>query len=37
AEAVQDSLAGSPVACLGAQASVLRQRLRQFLARQLDT
>ena len=37
AEAVQDNLAGSPVACLGAQGSVMRQRLRQFLARQLDT
>lgn len=37
AEAVQDSLAGSPVACLGAQGSVMRQRLRQFLAGQLDT
>jgi len=37
AEAAQDSLAGSPVACLGAQSSVMRQRLRQFLAGQLDT
>lgn len=37
AELAQDSLAGSPVACLGAQGSVMRQRLRQFLAGQLDT
>lgn len=37
AELAQDSLAGSAVACLGAQGSVMRQRLRQFLAGQLDT
>jgi DNA-binding transcriptional MerR regulator len=37
AELAQDSLAGSPVACLGAESSVMRQRLRQFLAGQLDT
>jgi len=37
AELAQDSLAGSPIACLGAQSSVMRQRLRQFLAGQLDT
>lgn len=37
AELAQDSLAGSPIACLGAQGSVMRQRLRQFLAGQLDT
>ncbi|WP_336334463.1 MerR family transcriptional regulator [Pseudomonas putida] len=37
AEVAQDSLAGSPIACLGAQGSVMRQRLRQFLAGQLDT
>ncbi|MBV4489906.1 MerR family transcriptional regulator [Pseudomonas oryzicola] len=37
AELAQDSLAGSAIACLGAQGSVMRQRLRQFLAGQLDT
>ncbi|WEK31836.1 MAG: MerR family transcriptional regulator [Candidatus Pseudomonas phytovorans] len=37
AEMAQDQLAGSPIACLGAQGSVMRQRLRQFLAGQLDT
>lgn len=37
AELAQDNLAGSPIACLGAQGSVMRQRLRQFLAGQLDT
>ena len=37
AEVAQDSLAGSPIACLGAHGSVMRQRLRQFLAGQLDT
>ncbi|MCX2890693.1 MULTISPECIES: MerR family transcriptional regulator [Pseudomonas] len=37
AEIAHDSLAGSPVACLGAQGDVMRQRLRQFLAGQLDT
>ena len=37
AEVAQESLAGSLVACLGAQGSVMRQRLRQFLAGQLDT
>jgi len=36
-EVAQDSLAGSPVACLGAQGVVMRQRLRQCLAGQLDT
>jgi len=33
----QNHLAGSQIACLGAQGSVMRQRLRQFLAGQLDT
>ncbi|MDZ3995460.1 MerR family transcriptional regulator [Pseudomonas sp. Teo4] len=37
AELAQDSLAGSPVACLGAEAGLMRRRLRQFLAGQLDT
>lgn len=37
AEVAQASLAGSAIACLGAQGSVMRQRLRQFLAGQLDT
>jgi len=37
AEVAQDHLAGSLIACLGAQGSVMRQRLRQFLAGQLDT
>ncbi|MFJ4455955.1 MerR family transcriptional regulator [Pseudomonas sp. NPDC089392] len=37
AELAQHSLAGSPIACLGAQGGVMRQRLRQFLAGQLDT
>ena len=30
-------LAGSPLVCLGAQGGVMRQRLRQCLAGQLDT
>ncbi|NIE76453.1 MerR family transcriptional regulator [Pantoea sp. Ap-967] len=33
----QDSLAGTPVVCLGAEGAVMRQRLRQYLAGQLDT
>lgn len=37
AELAQDSLAGSPVACLGAEGSLMRRRLRQYLAGQLDT
>ena len=37
AEVAQDHLAGSLIACLGAQGRVMRQRLRQFLAGQLDT
>ena len=36
-EVAQENLAGSPIACLGAQGSVMRQQLRQFLAGQLDT
>lgn len=37
AELAQDHLAGSPIACLGAQGSLMRRRLRQYLAGQLDT
>lgn len=37
AEMAQDHLAGSPVACLGADGSLMRKRLRQYLAGQLDT
>lgn len=37
AELAQESLAGSPVACLGAESGVMRRRLRQYLAGQLDT
>lgn len=33
----QESLAGSSVGCLGSEAMVMRQRLKQFLARNLDT
>ena len=36
-EVMRNSLTGSLVACLGAQGAVMRQRLRQFLAGQLDT
>ncbi|MFJ2985119.1 MULTISPECIES: MerR family transcriptional regulator [unclassified Pseudomonas] len=37
AEIAQESLAGSPVACLGAEGDLMRRRLRQYLAGQLDT
>ncbi|AXM99029.1 MerR family transcriptional regulator [Pseudomonas plecoglossicida] len=37
AELAQESLAGSLVACLGAQSELMRRRLRQYLAGQLDT
>jgi DNA-binding transcriptional MerR regulator len=37
AEMAQESLAGSPVACLGAEVSLMRRRLRQYLAGQLDS
>ncbi|MFJ4155725.1 MerR family transcriptional regulator [Pseudomonas sp. NPDC089752] len=37
AESAQESLAGSTVACLGADAAVMRRQLRQYLAGQLDT
>ncbi|WP_445570878.1 MerR family transcriptional regulator [Pseudomonas sp. E102] len=33
----QESLAGSPIACLGNEGSVMGQRLHQFLAGNLDT
>jgi DNA-binding transcriptional MerR regulator len=36
-ENAQDSLAGSPVACLGAESQLMRRRLQQYLAGQLDT
>ncbi|VVM60525.1 hypothetical protein PS662_01286 [Pseudomonas fluorescens] len=34
---VQESLAGSSIGCLGNQGMVMRQRLKQFLAGNLDT
>jgi hypothetical protein len=37
AELAQDILATSPVACLGNDARVIPQRLRQFLSGKLDT
>ncbi|MFK0313504.1 MerR family transcriptional regulator [Pseudomonas sp. NPDC090233] len=37
AEMAQERLAGSPVACLGAEGALMRLRLRQYLAGQLDT
>jgi DNA-binding transcriptional MerR regulator len=37
AEFAQDTLAGSAVVCLGAEVSLMRRRLRQYLAGQLDT
>ncbi|MDF0732796.1 MerR family transcriptional regulator [Pseudomonas entomophila] len=37
AEMAQDALDGGPVACLGAEAGMMRRRLRQYLAGQLDT
>ncbi|MFS0828679.1 MerR family transcriptional regulator [Pseudomonas phoenicis] len=36
-ESAEPLLQGGPVACLGAQGTVMRQRLRAFLAGQLDT
>jgi hypothetical protein len=33
----QESLAGSSVGCLGNEGGVMRQRLKQFLAGNLDT
>ncbi|MCU7649211.1 MerR family transcriptional regulator [Pseudomonas piscis] len=37
ADLAQDSLAESPVACLGAEGRLMQQRLRQFLGGHLDT
>jgi len=37
ADLAQDSLQGSPIACLGAQGHVMQRRLEQFLAGRLDT
>ncbi|MFJ3486454.1 MerR family transcriptional regulator [Pseudomonas sp. NPDC090202] len=37
ADLAQDSLAGSPIACLGGQGLVMQRRLQQFLAGSLDT
>lgn len=36
-ELAQESLAGSSIGCLGNEGTVMRQRLRQFLAGNLDT
>jgi hypothetical protein len=33
----QESLAGSSIGCLGSEGVVMRQRLKQFLAGNLDT
>jgi hypothetical protein len=33
----QDSLAGTSIGCLGNEGMVMRQRLKQFLAGNLDT
>ncbi|WP_053154679.1 MerR family transcriptional regulator [Pseudomonas sp. P1.8] len=37
ADLAQDSLAGSSIGCLGSEGSIMRQRLKQFLAGKLDT
>jgi DNA-binding transcriptional MerR regulator len=37
ADMAQESLEGSPVACLGSDAVVMRRRLQQFLADRLDS
>ncbi|AZV25345.1 helix-turn-helix-type transcriptional regulator [Pseudomonas syringae] len=37
ADLAQDSLAGSPVGCLGNEGATMRQRMNQFLAGTLDT
>lgn len=34
---IEDSLAGSPIACLGSEGPSMRRRLQQFLAGRLDT
>ncbi|MDR6915245.1 DNA-binding transcriptional MerR regulator [Pseudomonas sp. 3296] len=36
-ELAQESLAGSSIGCLGSEGAVMRQRLKQFLAGNLDT
>jgi hypothetical protein len=33
----QDSLAGSPIACIGSDGRLMQRCLRQFLAGHLDT
>uniref|UniRef100_A0A653AXM1 Uncharacterized protein n=1 Tax=Ectopseudomonas oleovorans TaxID=301 RepID=A0A653AXM1_ECTOL len=37
ADLAEESLAGSPIACLGSEARLMQRRLRQFLAGHLDT
>lgn len=37
ADLAEDSLAGSPIACLGSEGRLMRRRLQQFLAGHLDT
>lgn len=37
ADLVEDSLVGSPIACLGNEGRLMQRRLRQFLAGHLDT
>lgn len=37
AELSADALRGTPIACLGAQPALMRQRLRQFVSGHLDT
>jgi len=37
ADLAEDSLSGSPIACLGGEGRLMQRRLRQFLAGHLDT
>ncbi|MGP0174929.1 MerR family transcriptional regulator [Pseudomonas sp. NCHU5208] len=37
ADLAEESLAGSPIACLGSEGRLMQRRLRQFLAGHLDT
>ena len=37
ADLAEESLAGSPIACLGSEARLMQRRLQQFLAGHLDT
>lgn len=37
ADLAEDSLSGSPIACLGSESRLMQRRLRQFLAGHLDT